>query len=251
MDTGARIGITLTLAFGGLGLAYGGYSLETNHHLIAVMSYVVGGGCICAAITLTLMHSYVTSVSSPPGGTAPTLASIRRPSWPMMVLIVLMGLVLLVVWKDHYDRTHWPDEEIEPPDQRVFVPENKLSGILKPYSREGLTQQQADRMMSVYQKKWIRLTMHVNDVSKSLGSIEMPGFTNFFVSGFSDDGTFPVMMFDYAQKDRVSLLNKWDIITATCRIGPPIGALTITLDHCELGDVRPGPSPTPVPTKRK
>jgi hypothetical protein len=55
MDTGALIGIVLALFFGGLGLAYGGFSLETHNHLLAVFSYVVGGGFVAAAIVLTFV----------------------------------------------------------------------------------------------------------------------------------------------------------------------------------------------------
>lgn len=50
-----EIGIVLALFFGGLGIAIGGYSLEQNHHRVAVLSYVFGGGCVAAAIVLATL----------------------------------------------------------------------------------------------------------------------------------------------------------------------------------------------------
>jgi hypothetical protein len=53
-----EIGILLALFalfFGGLTVAYGGYTLEQNHRLLALLSYVFGGGCIAAAIALAVL----------------------------------------------------------------------------------------------------------------------------------------------------------------------------------------------------
>lgn len=56
MDTGTTIGITLTLILGGLGIAYGGYSLETNHPALAVCSYVLAALCVIGAAVVLLVH---------------------------------------------------------------------------------------------------------------------------------------------------------------------------------------------------
>ena len=56
MDVGAFVGIMLALFFGGFGIAYGGYSMHTDYPLIALLSYVFGGGCIAASIVLTFLR---------------------------------------------------------------------------------------------------------------------------------------------------------------------------------------------------
>ncbi len=56
MDNGAFIGVMLGLFFGGFCFGYGGYSVHTDYPLIAVMSYIFGGGCVAASIVLILLR---------------------------------------------------------------------------------------------------------------------------------------------------------------------------------------------------
>jgi hypothetical protein len=56
MDIAGFIGIILALFFGGLGVAYGGYSVKADYPMIAVLSYVFGGGCIAASIVLAFLR---------------------------------------------------------------------------------------------------------------------------------------------------------------------------------------------------
>jgi hypothetical protein len=42
--------------FGGLGVAYGGYSLNNDHPLIALLSYVLGGAFVAASVVLAFLR---------------------------------------------------------------------------------------------------------------------------------------------------------------------------------------------------
>jgi hypothetical protein len=58
MDIGTSVGVALTLILGGLGIAYGGYSLETAHPPLAVCSYVLAALCVVGAAGVLLVHWY-------------------------------------------------------------------------------------------------------------------------------------------------------------------------------------------------
>ncbi|MGO8802904.1 hypothetical protein [Candidatus Binatus sp.] len=58
------VGILLGLFFGGAGFVYGGYTLETNHRVWAVLSYCFGTACMIAAIVLVILRA--TAPFSPP-----------------------------------------------------------------------------------------------------------------------------------------------------------------------------------------
>ncbi|MGD0673671.1 MAG: hypothetical protein ABSB13_16510 [Candidatus Binatus sp.] len=56
MELGTFVGILLALFFGGLGIGYGGYTVHPDYPLIAVDSYMLGGGCITASIVLAVLR---------------------------------------------------------------------------------------------------------------------------------------------------------------------------------------------------
>lgn len=70
------VGIVLALFFGGVATVYGGYTLETNHRVWAVLSYSFGAACMGAAIVLVILRA--TAPSTPRAQVAeaaPTLSA--------------------------------------------------------------------------------------------------------------------------------------------------------------------------------
>jgi hypothetical protein len=56
VDDGVFIGVFLALFLGGLSVAYGGYSLNNDHPLLAILSYVLGGALVAASVVLAFLR---------------------------------------------------------------------------------------------------------------------------------------------------------------------------------------------------
>src|ERR1019366_3151019 len=81
MDTIEIVGIVLTLLFGAAALTYGGYSMKAEYPLRAILSYVIAGGCVAAALIIPI----VTAIYGLPSKESTALTTIS-PAAPVAAL---------------------------------------------------------------------------------------------------------------------------------------------------------------------
>src|SRR5450755_3292896 len=134
MDSGAFVGVVLGLFFGGLSVAYGGFSSHTDYPLIAFLSYVLGGGCVAASVVLIFLR--VERVEQHGHTEGPRIS----PTSPVPVPALGVATILPPV-------THQTSQASE----RVYVdltPE-QLIGIFRTHVTA-----QAERLVERYIGKW-------------------------------------------------------------------------------------------------
>jgi hypothetical protein len=79
MDNGTFVGLMFGLFGLGLGFGFGGYEIKVAHPVIALFSYLCGGGCIGASIALSL---YRFVIEEPDGASPIAMASANTASPP-------------------------------------------------------------------------------------------------------------------------------------------------------------------------
>ena len=229
------IGIVLTLFFGGFGIAYGGYSLETNHHLAAVLSYVFGGGCVTAAIVLATLrlaqpHRFIEAENprelfddrerrpthGPPPSEREEIEAPEAPEAPVQQQII----------RD-LDEIFWPMMEYQPPNERIFVDKTpaELTKVFKTF-----IDSQAKKLIEPYIGKRLRIAGPVTNAVRYEGK-----FWQVFLH-FEDDSLFGLQLERYfadTWTEHLSLIVRDTNITAIGRIRR-IGSSGVELQACEL-----------------
>jgi hypothetical protein len=203
MDVGTFIGVMLALFFGGLGIAYGGYSVHTDQPLIAVLSYVFGGGCIAASIVLTFLRIDRYEAKRTVD------AQSQRNTQPMPSIENVA-----------------PVPARDPSNDRIFV-DRTPHDLVGPF--DTYVSVQAKRLIQPYIGKWIRITSEVGNV-RDLPSDQW----QVLVSERVDGRTLVISLsFNKEWGDRLSILTRGATIEVIGRIDR-IEAATLYLENCEL-----------------
>lgn len=222
------IGIVSALFFGGFGIAFGGYSLEANHHLAAVLSYVFGGGCVTAAIVLATLRlaqpRRFVEAENPRG-----LFNYHDPPThgpPPSEREEIKAPVQQQITND-LDKLLWPMMAYQPPSERIFVDKTpqELTKIFKTY-----IDAQAEKLIQPYMGKWLRIAGPVQNASQISGK-----FWQVFLHLESDSmfGIQIVLYFANTWTEHLSLISRGTNINVIGRISK-ISSGELDLQACEL-----------------
>ncbi len=207
------IGVILTLLFGGLGLAFGGYEMHADYPLIAVLSYVVGAGCVGAAVDLAVRVGNRRAAASSTG-----LSSAKRGKEQLPAAVAPSVPIVA-----------------EPERDRSLIDVSPFE-IVRLFD-EHLTPQ-AQTLLEPYIGKRLRLTIKVSDARIYGSGPEMFYSVHGTIPSPTDPnwvGVHVHLYFDANWKDRVLMLKRDKSITAIGEISEA-GSRSITLQHCELVD---------------
>ena len=203
-----QIGVLLTLFFGGLGVAYGGYSVHADYPFLAVLSYVLGGGCVAASIDLAIRrgagHERRPAVMS-----AANIGPRRPPP-------VAVGPSLPMVIPPDTDRRLTAD--VSPFDVLGF-----FDDYLSP---------QANKLAEPYLGQRIAIYAKVNDVSIRTDKVTVHGHIEEMTEG-SRRWYNVFLRFDPEWRDRLLILKRDQFISVVGDISE-VQAMVITLTNCEL-----------------
>jgi hypothetical protein len=210
MDGGAFVGVVLGLFFGGLSVAYGGFSFHTDYPLIAFLSYVLGGGCVAASVVLTFLR--VERVEQHGHTEGPRIS----PTSPVPVPALAVATILPPV-------THQTSQASE----RVYVdltPE-QLIGIFRTHVTA-----QAERLVERYIGKWLRVVGQVYDVD-NIGDLWRMSL--WFDSVKGEPGFLVLFEFHSPWRERLEILDKGTAIFVDGRI-KEVDAAVMRLKECEV-----------------
>lgn len=204
-----QIGVLLTLFFGGLGVAYGGYSMHADYPFLAVLSYVVGGACVAASIDLAIRRG-VRHETQPAVMSSANTSRANRPP-------VAVGPSLPMVIPPDTDH------------QLVEVSPFELLGFFEDHLSP-----QARKLAEVYLGQRIPIYAKVHDVhvfrdrANVYGSIENLADTQSARRQYT-----VVLQFDLSLRDKLLILKRDQFISVVGEISN-VEARVLTLSNCEL-----------------
>jgi hypothetical protein len=223
MDTGTVLGVVgliVTLILGGLGIAYGGYSVKADYPVLAVLSYVLGSGLVAGAVVagiLIIMRQQATPAPSvmstgesrPTEPLAPSIASVPTAAPAPEIVSSITPKVTL--------GTPTITEDTTP---------QYLADL-----RKNRTELQAETLIARYIGKSLKISGKIQSVSstergRSIVSFETENIGDAFV----------MMWFDQKWSDRLSVFQKGDKITVIGKL-KSVGKYDVQLDNCEIVDI--------------
>jgi hypothetical protein len=210
MDSGAFAGLVLGLFFGGLSVVYGGFSFHTYYPVIAILSYVLGVGCVTASVVLTLLRVEGVEHHGHTEGPRVSLTS------PVPVPALPVATVLPPV-------THHTSQASE----RVYVdltPE-RLIRIFRTHVTA-----QAERLVERYIGKWLRVVGQVYDVDNTGDLWRM---SVWFDSVKGEPGFLVLLEFHSHWRERLEILDKGTAISVDGRI-KEVEAAVLRLKECAV-----------------
>jgi hypothetical protein len=213
MDVGAFIGVMLGLFFGGLGISYGGYSVHLDYPLMALLSYVFGGGCVAASVVLTFLRIDRSERQKhiEPQLAAPALARNTSPK-PNQTDAQLGTLTK------------------SSSGERIFVnvTPRELSNLF-----ENHISFQAQKLVEPYLGKWLTVAGSVSDVGRVHNGQWLIFIRNDMRNSLRISGIQVALYFREDRSGRLPILSRDSFITAVGRL-VKVEVNSLSLEDCEL-----------------